>query len=87
LRRPADGPDGGAGGAHEAIPQKAEARAAGPGFDKLRGRKSPAAPVRRGGDQAAGLKIFDALLLIGSAVSAAIFWVNSPSSLACAVSA
>jgi hypothetical protein len=38
-------------------------------------------------DQAAGVKIFDALALIGSAVSEAIFLVSSASSLACAVRA
>jgi hypothetical protein len=36
-------------------------------------------------DQAAGVKIFDALALIGSAVSVAIFLVSSASSLVCAV--
>src|SRR5450631_604928 len=35
--------------------------------------------------QAAGLNSFDALALIGSAVSVAIFWLNSASSLVCAV--
>ena len=64
-----------------------EARATGPGFVN---RASPATrpeAVVEGGvvAQAAGLKIFDALDLIGSAVSVAIFWVSSPSSLAWAV--
>ena len=36
-------------------------------------------------DQAAGLNSFDALVLIGSTVSVATFWVNSASSLAWAV--
>ena len=36
-------------------------------------------------DQAAGVKIFDAPALIGSAVSVAIFFVSSASSFDCAV--
>src|SRR6185437_6203010 len=36
---------------------------------------------------AAGLKIFEALALIGSALSVATFWVSSASSLVCAVKA
>ena len=36
---------------------------------------------------AAGLNSFDALALIGSAVSLATFWVSSASSLVCAVNA
>ena len=40
---------------------------------------------KRSRDQAAGVKTFDALALIGSAVSVAIFLVSSASSLACAV--
>ena len=47
----------------------------GPGFSKRKTCR----------DQAAGVKIFDALALIGSAVSVAIFLVSSASSLACAV--
>src|SRR6478609_1595945 len=37
--------------------------------------------------QAAGLKIFEALVLIGSALSAATFWVSSASCRVCAVKA
>jgi len=53
--------------------EKARARAR--AFRLLNGRR----------DQAAVVKIFDALALIGSAVSVAIFLVSSASSLACAV--
>jgi hypothetical protein len=51
---------------------KTKARAGGPGFF---GSKEC------GFDQAAGLNSFDALALIGSTVSVAIFWVSSASSL------
>lgn len=55
--------------------------------------EKPGQPARAFGllnslrNHAAGVKIFDALALIGSAVSEAIFLVSSASSLACAVRA
>ena len=64
-----------------------EARATGPGFANQGCPPRAVRPWSGIVDQAAGLKIFDALDLIGSAVSVAIFWVSSPSSLACAVRA
>ena len=71
-----------------ASPTKDKARAASPGFgDEYYPLQLMRQSDARAVDQAAGLKIFEALALIGSAVSAAIFWVSSLSSLACAASA
>src|ERR1700761_1037032 len=51
----------------------------GPGLPQIK------ALCRSASYQAAGLKIFEALVLIGSALSVATFWASSASSLLCAV--
>ena len=68
---------------------KWQARATGPGLQGTATQSTSATGLARLNvsrctctDQAAGLNSFDALLLIGSMVSEAIFWLSSPNSLA-----